>query len=71
MKEIKQPLFYKMCIKKKRYASEAQANKVAERIKIDRNIELRAYPCPYCGKWHLTHKVDEEYINKDYKKRKL
>ena len=66
-----EPLFYKMCINKKRYASEKQAMNVAAKVKADRNIELRAYPCPYCGKWHLTSKVDEEYMKKDYSNRKL
>ena len=67
-----QPLFYRMCIKKKRYASESQAMKIAEKVYAERQIKLRAYPCPYCGKWHLTKEIDENYMNKDlHKYRKL
>jgi hypothetical protein len=48
-----------MCSKKAKYGSETLALKVGRQSLTDYNCErsrkLRAYLCPYCHSWHLTH----------------
>jgi hypothetical protein len=48
-----------MCIKKDKYDSEILALKVGRQSLADYRCErdriLRAYLCPYCHYWHLTH----------------
>jgi hypothetical protein len=39
------------CVKKKSYASEDIAKQVIKKI----GKELRAYHCPYCNWFHITH----------------
>lgn len=43
----------KMCLTKKRY-SKGTAEKVAQRVRDERDHRVRAYYCPVCFKWHLT-----------------
>ena len=44
---------YKMCTSKRRYASNIDALMFAARSRS--GDMLRAYECPVCGGWHLTH----------------
>lgn len=46
---------YKMCATKLAYATEAEANFMAF-AHTTPSTPLRAYRCPYCDMWHLTHK---------------
>ena len=49
-----------MCGRKAAYWNEHQARSVAGVRMAAGAPELRAYECPYCGKWHLTHKEYSE-----------
>lgn len=42
------------CLRKKRYGDPALAEQVADRCWRKRGVELRVYPCTYCGGFHLT-----------------
>ena len=42
----------RMCTRKRRYASQADALTAA--ALVGRERERKAYRCPLCGKWHLT-----------------
>lgn len=44
------------CLRKVHYRTEAQALRRAARLAGRRRFRsLRAYRCPHCGQWHLTH----------------
>ena len=45
-----------MCGRKAAYWDEGQALGIASLRMAAGAPELRAYECPYCGNWHLTHK---------------
>ncbi|MBR3318748.1 MAG: hypothetical protein IKG21_13100 [Atopobiaceae bacterium] len=48
---------HRMCGRKCRYHSEEMAREVASRrMRQEPRVTLRAYECPYCGGWHLTHR---------------
>jgi len=50
-----------ICAEKKRYPSKRFADEAKKkRIRENPTLELRSYFCPACGKWHLTHQVQEE-----------
>lgn len=49
---------YKMCTSKRRYPSNMDALMFAARSRS--GDVLRAYECPVCGGWHLTHAPAEE-----------
>lgn len=45
------------CSHKNAYANKANAQQLAERAMLEQpNIELSAYRCESCHKWHLTSK---------------
>ena len=47
---------FKVCTRKRRYASEAEAKKAAERSSRRKDApKIFVYRCEYCGGWHLTH----------------
>jgi hypothetical protein len=47
---------FKACTRKRRYASEAEAKKAAERGSRRKDApKIFVYRCEYCGGWHLTH----------------
>lgn len=47
------------CEEKSGYPSERIALEHArKRTRDNRTLELRAYRCPTCGRWHLTHVPD-------------
>lgn len=43
------------CTSKKRYGDEKQANRIVAKVREQRGVELRAYPCFDCGGYHVTH----------------
>lgn len=43
-----------MCMKKNTYPTEAAAEAMIQGREAASGRDLRAYQCPYCGKWHLT-----------------
>ena len=47
------------CARKVRYKSEADARRMVEKRARNRGVLMRAYQCPECGGWHLTHILDE------------
>jgi hypothetical protein len=51
---MKTETFVNMCVGKKRYTSSELADKIAKRIKKERNVDLRSYYCPICCWYHLT-----------------
>jgi hypothetical protein len=47
------------CEEKHAYPSERKALDYAKRrMRDNRTLELRAYRCQHCGRWHLTHVPD-------------
>lgn len=47
---------FRMCVRKDRYRSQGDAADKINKIRHYRPDEqLRAYLCPYCDGWHLTH----------------
>lgn len=47
------------CPEKAAYPSQRKAmDHARRRMRDNRTLELRAYRCPECGKWHLTHVPD-------------
>lgn len=55
---------YFSCEKKTRYRNEGEAHTAASRIRAERGVELRAYPCFNCDGWHLTKQVHPKGRNK-------
>lgn len=46
------------CGRKRRYQTSEEAEVVAlESLRKGSDEALRAYRCPYCKGWHLTHRV--------------
>jgi hypothetical protein len=43
---------WRMCTRKRRYRSEADALDAVSIVGIERR--RKAYRCPICGQWHLT-----------------
>lgn len=37
------------------YHDRGQAQRAAERSRMERGVELWTYHCDFCGTWHLTH----------------
>lgn len=56
-REHKTKLDLAMCFKKKRYHSLKLAERVADKVFAERKVGLRAYCCPVCNGYHLTHKA--------------
>ncbi len=49
-----------MTCAKTAYRSRRIAEEVLrKRTRENRTLDLRAYLCPDCGKWHLSHKYHE------------
>jgi hypothetical protein len=48
----------KMCAAKTRYSNPEKAGRAAQKAKAERGAQLRVYPCPLCGGYHLTKKLD-------------
>lgn len=47
---------YRACIRKRRYATQSEAKKAAERASRHKDApKIFTYRCAYCGGWHLTH----------------
>lgn len=51
-KDIHDQQRQQICARKRQYWSQTDALQQADRIHKD----LRAYRCPFCQNWHLTHK---------------
>lgn len=47
------------CARKVRYKSEADARHMVEKRARNQGALMRAYECPECGGWHLTHMLDK------------
>jgi hypothetical protein len=43
------------CTGKQRYGREATARRSAERYGEKKGERFEAYPCDYCGGWHIGH----------------
>ena len=43
---------HRQCTTKRRYASAGDALQAAALLGLERRRQ--AYPCPLCGRWHLT-----------------
>lgn len=41
------------CYRKRPYADEQVAVRLAHRQSESSGIPIRAYPCPHCGQWHI------------------
>jgi ribosomal protein L32 len=48
------------CARKVRYKTEREARHIVEKRARAQGVSLRAYKCPTCGGWHLTHVLDTE-----------
>lgn len=44
------------CLGKKKYPTKELADKVARKVKRERDVKLRSYMCPHCLLHHLTSK---------------
>ena len=44
------------CARKRAYRNRTVALEVAAKCRDQRGVALRAYACPFCGRWHLTKK---------------
>ncbi len=42
------------CADKSRFTSHEKARRAARTVSSDSGIQMRAYPCPDCGGWHLS-----------------
>ena len=49
------------CVRKRTYIDILQAEKIICYRKKSFAQELRAYKCPYCGYFHITHKEEKAY----------
>ena len=49
---------YSQCKSKKRYPTEYRAREIARRRERSGGINLRVYPCHFCGGYHLTSHID-------------
>lgn len=58
--QTKTPLLYRMCLRKK-MLSEELANKIILKAKHE-GKQLYKYVCPYCGKYHLTSKPNNNDV---------
>ena len=48
---------YRACIRKRRYATQTEAKKAAEKASKRKDApKIFVYQCEYCGGWHLTHR---------------
>lgn len=48
---------YRACIRKRRYETQAEAKRAAERASRRKDApKIFVYRCDYCGGWHLTHR---------------
>ena len=50
------------CGSKKRYSSIEYAGQLAAKLKAERGVNLRIYPCMFCGGFHLTSSEDTTNI---------
>lgn len=52
------------CGKKQRHGSESSAVKAAASLNASGNArsEVEAYPCAFCGAWHIGRKMTEEEL---------
>ena len=52
------------CGKKVRYPAEESANRAAAEMntKPATRKTLEAYPCPFCGQWHIGRKMSSEEL---------
>lgn len=50
------------CGKKVDYQSEGSAVRNAERATLRYNSEKEAYPCIWCGGWHIGRKMTQEEV---------
>lgn len=51
-----------MCTSKRGYDKRgalSEINRIRASHRRNQPTELRAYPCPYCKRWHLTSQEDE------------
>ena len=46
------------CGRKERFVQETAANLVASTLSKKINKKLEAYPCIFCGYWHIGNKID-------------
>jgi len=44
---------------KTRFPSEHEANRAALSYRLEHGSDLAAYPCPFCGGWHLGGAPDD------------
>lgn len=44
------------CLKKMVYISLREAERIADKASSERGAKIRAYECPFCGRYHLTAK---------------
>lgn len=47
------------CARKVRYKSKAKAQQMVEKRARNQGVLMRAYKCPECGGWHLTHILEK------------
>ena len=40
-------------VPKTRFPTEAEANRFALQVRLEHGTDLGAYPCEFCGGWHL------------------
>lgn len=43
---------------KTRFRDEGEANRAALQARLDHGVDLNAYPCEFCGGWHLGNAPD-------------
>ena len=60
----------KACNNKRRLESEGWAKECAEKATANYGELMTEYPCPFCGFWHIGHKMDSRiiydiYLNRD------
>lgn len=51
---------HSMCVGKKRYSTLKISKRVIAKVRAERGVELRTYPCPICSGWHLTSQKKRE-----------
>ncbi len=52
------------CTGKLDYGSEESATKVAEKMSIKFCRDLEAYPCTWCGGWHIGRALTEDEVER-------